>query len=455
MRAGPLPRQSWLGSRVFFFGTGSGFTLPILAGVCDMCIRVRGLISAPPHLAGVSGCFCLCARSTCTPPILAEGCGAFVRLPVLASPCQSWLSCWGAFVCLRAWPVPQEPWLRCAVRLFGSGFWLRPANPGSGSWCMCLSSGLALTLPILAGVLECVCSFACSASTRESWLEFVMCVFGYGFWLHPAIPDVDLCCVGFRSGFAFTPPILARVSGCLCLCARSVCTPPILAEVCDVLVEVRGLSTARQSWRGCWGVFVRPGALAVPCQTWLGSAVCLFCFGFRVHPTSPGCGLRCVCLGSSVGFSPPMVTGVAECVCSCARSACSSPILAGVCRVCSWARVLASACHSWLRVVVCLSGCWFCFHPANPGQSGWMCVLMWAPYLRHGIPGCGLRCVCSGAGSGFPRPLWLQIVVCVTWYKLCSHPACLPLGCGRKPVNRSQEAQDTAHTTQRTKRAHR
>ena len=61
-------------------------------------------------------------------------------------------------------------------------------------------------------------------------------------------------------------------------------------------------------------------------------------FGFRLRPATPG-------------------WGVGVCVCLCTCSACTSPLLAGVCGVgvCAWARVSAAPRHSWLGCAV-----WVC-----------------------------------------------------------------------------------------------
>ena len=96
-------------------GTGFGFAPQILAGV------------APPILAGVLGRACLCARSGYTPSSLPPLCGggvcAWVRPSAVAR--HSWLGCWGVCVCVCV----------CVLRLY-------PATPCSGSWCVCLGSGV-------------------------------------------------------------------------------------------------------------------------------------------------------------------------------------------------------------------------------------------------------------------------------------------------------------------------
>ena len=71
-------------------------------------------------------------------------------------------------------------------------------------------------------------------------------------------------------------------------------------------------------------------------------------------------------------------------VCLRARSACTPPLLAGVCGVgvCAWARVSAAPRHSLL-------GCWG------------LCVLVWPLRLYPATPVWGVRCGCLCLGSGF------------------------------------------------------
>ena len=95
--------------------------------------------------------------------------------------------------------------------------------------------------------------------------------------------------------------------------------------------------------------------------------------GFRLRPATPG-------------------WGVGVCVCSCARSACTPPFLAGVCGVvvCAWAQVLAAPHHSSL-------GCW-------------VCVWLFArsactpPLLA---PVCGVGVCAWAPDSAAPRNFWL------------------------------------------------
>ena len=293
-----------------------------------------------------------------------------VLAPVLAVPRHSWLGCWGV------------PVFVCALRLY-------PATPGLAvrRGCVCLGFGFSCAPPLLAGVSRCVC--ACVRAQLVpccSWLGCAarMCMLGLKFRLRPPTP-------GWDAGV------------CLCSCARSACTPALLTGVCSVgeCVWAWVSAACRLSRLGPWGV------CAFPC------ALCLY-------PATPGWGVRCecVCLGSGFGCAPPVLARVLGsvclcvrtppvpchswlgctawvcvlglgfwlrrttpcslrvCVCSFARSACTPPLLAGVCGVglCVWAQVLAAPRHSWL-------GCW--------GVR--ICVC--APLVpRHSWSGCSAMC---------------------------------------------------------------
>ena len=101
----------------------------------------------------------------------------------------------------------------------------------------------------------------------------------------------------------------------------------------------------------------------VPRHSWLGCAawVCVLGLGFRLRPATPG-------------------WGVGVCVCLCARSACTPPLLAGVCGVgvCVCARVSAAPVHFWLGWWgVCVLPCVLPLYPATPGwgvRCGCVCV---------------------------------------------------------------------------------
>ena len=186
-----------------------GFLL--LCGVCVWVWVVLGLgfrlrPATPGWGDGV--CVCLHARSACTSPLLAGVCGTAVCAwaRVSAAPRHSWLGCWG--VCVFV----------CALSLY-------PAIPGWGvrCWCVCLGWGFGCAPPLLAWVLGCVC--ACVRApplARHSWLGCAVpaCVFGLGLLQRPTFAGCG-------------------VWVCVCLCARSACTPPLPAGVCDVGVCVR------------------------------------------------------------------------------------------------------------------------------------------------------------------------------------------------------------------------
>ena len=250
---------------------------------------------------------------------------------------------------------------------------------------------------------------------RRSWLPCAVwvCVLGLGFRLRPA-----------TLGWAVGP--------CVCFCARSVRTLPLLARVCGVGVcaWARVWAAPRHSWLGCWGVCV---------------FVCALCF----CPATPGWGVRCGCVGLGSGFrcAPPLLAGVlgcvcvcvhaqpvprrswpgcavwawvlglwfrlrpatsgwvvGVCVCLCARFVFTLPLLAGVCGVdvFAWARVSAAHRHSWRGCWgVCVFVCAFRFCPAAPDWgvrrgcvrlgSAFCC----APPLLAGLLGCVCVCVCA------------------------------------------------------------
>ena len=356
-RVWAAPRHSWLGCALW---------------VCVLGPRFWVRPATPGWAVGL--CVCSCARSACTPPLLAgvRDVGVCVWARVSAAPRHSWLGCWA--VCV----------LVCALRL-------HQATPGTGArcGCVCLDSGFGCPPPLLAGLLRCMCACVCAPLVPcHSWLGFAVwvCVFGLRFWLRPAIP-------GWGVGI------------CVCLCARSACTPPLLAGVCSVGVcaSARVSAAPRHSWLGCWGV-------------------CVLLCALRLPPATPGTGARCgrVCLGSAFGCAPPLLAGVC------------------VVGVCARARVLGAPRHSWLGCwAVCLLVCALCLHPTTPGwgapcgcvclSSGfgcahhsWLgcwavCVLMCALRLHQATPGWGVRCgcVCSGSGFGCAPPLLAGLLGCV------------------------------------------
>ena len=443
------------------FGLGFGCAPPLLAGVLGyLCVRVCSpLVPRHPWLGcavwlcvlwlgfrlrpatpgwGVGVCVCWCARSACTPPLLAGLCGVGVCAFawVSAAPRHSWLGCWGVcvFVCaLRLYPttpgwgvrraplVPRHSWLGCAalVCVLWLGFRLRPASPGWGvGVCVCSCARSACTPPLLARVCGVgVCALAwVSAAPRHSWLGcWGMCVFvcalrlypttpGWVVWRAPLVPHhswlgcaawVCVLWLGFWLRSA-TPGL--GVGVCVCSCARSACTPPLLAGVCGVGVCAFDLVSAapRHSWLGCWGV-------------------CVLVRPLRLYPATPGTGVRRgrVCFGLGFGCAPQLLAGVLGCVRVRVRAplvprhswlgcaACSArtpPLLAGVCGVgvCALARVSAAPRHFWL-------GCWG------------VCVLVRPLRLYPATPGWGVRrgCVCFGLGFGCAPPVLAGVLGCV------------------------------------------
>ena len=132
---------------------------------------------------------------------------------------------------------------------------------------------------------------------------------------------------------------------------------------------------------GCVCVCVR--APFVSRHPWLGCAVwvSVLQLGSRLRPSTAG-------------------WGVGVCVCLFARSACTLPLLAGVCGVgmCAWALVFAAPQHNWL-------GCWG------------VCVFVCALRLYPATLGWGVRCECVDSGSCFgcapPRLAGVLGCVCV------------------------------------------
>ena len=359
--------------------------------LCALC-----LYPATPGWGVMCGCVCLGSGSGCAPPLLAG---------VLGSVC----------VCVRAPLVPRHPWLGCAVwvGVIGLGFGLRPAAPGRDvGMCVCLCACSACTRLILAGVRGVgVCA----------WPRFR---------LRPATPGRGV-----------------RVS--VCFGARSASTPPLLAGVYGVGVcaWARVLAVPGHSWLGCWGVCVfvcvlrlypaypgwspRCGSVrlasvsAAPRHSWPGcSGLCVFWCALRVYPATPGWGVRCgcVCLGSGFGCDRQLLAGVLVCVCLCARSACTPPLLAGMCGVgvCAWARVSAAPRHSWM-------GCW--------GLCVSVCVCVRSactPLLLAGVRGVG---VCAWAQVSAAAPPLLAGVRGI-WVGCRLAPVPVPwfvLGCARCP----------------------
>ena len=337
-------------------GTGFGSAPPFLAGVCGVCGWAWVLACIPPILVWVLRPAWLCACSACTPPFPARVCGVGVcaSARVLAAPSHSWLGCLG--VCVFV----------CALLLY-------PATPG---WavrcaCVCWGSGCGCAPSLLAGVLGCVCvCLRAQLVPRHSWLG---CECGF-------------VCLGLGLGCA--PPLLAGVLGGVffCVCAPLLPRHSWLGFAVGVCVSRLGF-LLRPAIPGsgvgvCVCVFLR--ALFPARHFWLGYAVwvCVLGLGFRLLPATPGWDVR-------------------VCVCLRALSACTPPLLAGVCNVavCAWARVSAAPCHSWLGCSgVCVFECALCLYPATPG---------W---------GVQCRCVCLGSGFGCALPLLARVL---GWMCVC------------------------------------
>ena len=298
-RASAAPRHSWLGGWVCVCLYARSACTPLhLAGACGVCVFVCTRASAAPSHSwlGCWVCVCSCARSACTPSLLAGSCGVGVCVwaRVSAPPRHFWLGSWGVcvFLCpLRLYPATPGWSVRFWLCVLALGFRLRLATPGWGvRVCVCLCVRSACTPSHLAGLCGVgVCAWArVSAPPRHFWLgSWGVCVFVCALRLYPATPGwgVRRGCVCFGSGFGCAPPVLTGVLGCVCVCVS---------------------------------------ALLVPCHSWLGCAVWVRLLGlrFRLRPATPG-------------------WGVGVCVCSCARSACTPSLLAGVCGVgvCIWAPV--------------------------------------------------------------------------------------------------------------------
>ena len=180
-----------------------------------------------------------------------------------------------------------------------------------------------------------------------------MCVFVCALRLYPATPGrgVRHGWVSLGSGFGCASQLLAGVLGCVCVCVR----PPPL-----------------------------------PRHSSLGCAVWVCVLGLQLRTAIPGWGVR-------------------VCVCLCARSACTSRLLAGVrgVGVCDLAWVSAAPRHSWLGCSgVCLC---VCLCAALVPRHTWLGCVVWARVLAApAITDSGVGvCVCSCARSA-STPLLLS-----------------------------------------------
>ena len=335
-----VPRHSWLGCVVWVcvFGLRSRLrpaTPGWGVGVCA-CARVPApLVPRHSWLESVVWVCVFGLRFRLRPATPGWGVGVCVCVGVRAPlvPCHSWLGC-AVWVCVwaRVLVAPRHSCLGCCgVCVFVCLLHLYPGTPGWGvrRGCVCLGLGFGCALPLLAGVLGCVCvRVPAPLVPRHSWLGCVVyvCVFRLMFRLRPATPGLG-------------------VGVCVCSRARSACTPPLLARMCCVVVCAWAPVSAapRHSWLGCWGV-------------------CVFVCPLCLYPATPGWGVRlgCVCLGSGLGCAPPLLAGVLGCVCVCLPA----PLLPR---------------HSWLgwAVWVCVLGLGFQLRPATPrwGVCVFVCPL--------------------------------------------------------------------------------
>ena len=181
----------------------------------------------------------------------------------------------------------KEAWICLQLEIYYSVWWCARSTctPPILAWARgaCVSVRvLAFTLPILAGVVGRGLFCARSACTPPFVAGVCDGYVWFGFWLRPAFPGLGVrCgCVSFGSGVRCTPEILTGLLGRVCLSACSACSPPVQAGVCGVGVcpWVRVSAARRKSWLGCWGVIVCVGAPPVPRHSWLGFVVC----GLRV-----------------------------------------------------------------------------------------------------------------------------------------------------------------------------
>ena len=248
------------------------------------------------------------------PPFLAGVCGVHGSAWVLSCTRHSSLGFWGVCGCVCVPPVPCHSWCGCAVWVcvLGLGFWLCPATPAWGvGLCVCLCARSACTPPLLSGVCGVgVCaSGRLSAAPRHSWLGcWGVCVFVCAPRLYPTTPGwgVWCACVCLGSGFSCAPPLLDGVLGSVCVCVRA----PLLP---------------RHSWLGCAGwvcvLGLRFGLrAATPCRGAWGVSV--FVCSLRLYPATSGWVVRCgcVCLGSGLGWAPPLLAGASGSVCVCVRA---------------------------------------------------------------------------------------------------------------------------------------
>ena len=195
------PHHSWLGCwgvGVFVCARGLCPATPGWAVRRDSVCLGSGFRCAPPLVAGVLGCVCVCVHAPLVPPHSWLGCAVWLCVSGLVFRLRPAILGAGVpvcvCVCVRSPLVPRHSWLGCApwVSVLGLGFQLNPATPGQGvGVCVCLFARSPCTAPLLAGVCG-VGLFACtrvSAAPRHSWLRcWGRCVFVCALCLYPATP---------------------------------------------------------------------------------------------------------------------------------------------------------------------------------------------------------------------------------------------------------------------------
>ena len=184
-RVSAAPRHSWLecwGVCVFVSALRSYPVLPGWAVRCG-CVCLGSIFAcAPPLLAGMLGCVCVC-------------------VPAPLVPRHSWLAC---AVCMCVFGLgfrlrPATPGCSVGVCVFVCALCLYPATPGWGvrCWRVCLGSGFSCAPPLLAGVCGVgVCAWArVSAAPHQSWLGCLgVCVLVCALRLYPATPGWRVRC---------------------------------------------------------------------------------------------------------------------------------------------------------------------------------------------------------------------------------------------------------------------
>ena len=205
-------------------GTGVGFTPLILAGVSGVCFWLRVSV-APRHFS--LGCWGVCA---CVCPLLQGTLGVHRTSLCIPFPRH-------ASGILFGTPGSEVLGCRtlCLVSQSSAGLRMqRYPRSGGHVWPGRLQGAGCLSNRAMG-----------PGSPTVTWR---VCL-GTGFGLHPAIPGSGSLCVYSGWGFAFTLPILAGVFECVCWCARSAFNPPFMAGICGAFIRVPVLASPRHA--GC------------------------------------------------------------------------------------------------------------------------------------------------------------------------------------------------------------